>query len=156
MEFIMQNRMFHLPLALIATLVFAAAPTWPARAANPREDYVAFCAGANVDDPDADCVHALKIGAGNARRVLVLVPGGSEGAESFRDVGRHISNALPDTQVWAFDRRQQNLIDSSRFGSDAEADYYLKGQYRPMTAENAAYTRDWGLVMTLTELRRVV
>lgn len=152
----MLNRMFHFPLALIVTLVFAADPTRPALAANPKEDYLAFCTGASTDGADADCVHALKIGAGNARRVLVLVPGASEGAESFRDVGRHLSNALPDTQVWAFDRRQQNLIDSSRFGGDAELDYYLKGQYQQITAENAAYTRDWGLAMNLAELRRVV
>jgi pimeloyl-ACP methyl ester carboxylesterase len=152
----MLNRIFHFRLALIATLIFAGAPTSPARAANPNKDYVAFCAGPNTDDSNADCVHALKIGAGNARRVLVLVPGGSEGAESFRAVGRHISNALPDTQVWAFDRRQQNLIDSSRFGSNAEADYYLKGQYHQMTAGSTDSTRDWGLTMSLNELRRVV
>ena len=152
----MLNRISHFPLALIVTLILASAPTSPARAANPKEDYVAFCVGPNTDDPNADCVHVLKIGAANARRVLVLVPGGSEGAESFRDVGRHISNALPDTQVWAFDRRQQNLIDASRFGNNAEAEYYLKGQYHQVTAENTAATRNWGLVMSLTELRRVV
>src|SRR4029077_16164154 len=109
MEFIMLNRMLPLPLALFAALTFVGIAMVPARAANPKEDYVAFCAGAKDDGPDADCVHALKIGAGNARRVLVLVPGGSEGAESLRAVGRNISNALPNTQVWAFDRRQQNL-----------------------------------------------
>jgi pimeloyl-ACP methyl ester carboxylesterase len=153
LEFIMPNRIF---LSLVAALVFAADPTSPALAANPKEDYVAFCADANTDGAEADCVHALKIGAANARRVLVLVPGASEGAESFRDVGRYISSVLPDTQVWAFDRREQNLIDSSRLSSDAELDYYLKGQYHQMTAENAAYTRDWGLAMYLSELRRVV
>ena len=149
----MSNRIFP---ALIAALVFAADSTSLALGANPKEDYVAFCAGANSDGPEADCVHALKIGAGKARRVLVLVPGASEGAESFRDVGRHISSVLPDTQVWALDRREQNLIDSNRFGNDAELDYYLKGQYHPMTAENAGYTRDWGLAMVLAELRRVI
>ena len=152
----MENRRLLFALAVIVTLVFAGTAMGPALAANPKEDYVAFCAGANTDDPDADCVHALKIGADNARRVLVLVPGGSEGAESLRAVGQHISHALPDTQVWAFDRRQQNLIDSSRFGSSAELDYYLKEQYHHVTAENAAYTRDWGLAMSLTELRRAV
>src|SRR5579862_163658 len=102
MEFVMLNRMYYIPAALIATLVCATDPTRPALAANTKEDYVAFCAGAITDDPNADCVHALKIGAGSARRVLVLVPGASEGAESLRDVGRHLSNALTDTQVWAF------------------------------------------------------
>ena len=152
----MVNAKFLFPLALIAALVFAGAPTGSALAANPKESYVAFCTGANTSDPYADCVHVLKIGASNARRVLVLVPGGSEGAQSLAAVGRNISGALSDTQVWAFDRRQQNLIDSSRFGSSAELDYYLKGQYRHVTDENAAYTRDWGLAMSLTELRRVV
>jgi hypothetical protein len=133
-----------------------ASATYPALPTDIKENYVPFCADANVDGPDADCVHALMIGPSHAQRILVLVPGASEGAESLRDVGRHISNALPDTQVWAFDRRQQNLVDSSRFGSDAESDYYLKGHYHQPTAENAGYPRDWGLAMVLSELRRVI
>jgi pimeloyl-ACP methyl ester carboxylesterase len=155
-EFIMLNKILYRSLALVATLVLAAEPTGPVQAVPAKENYVAFCAGADTDGPEADCVHALKIGPANALRVLVLVPGGSEGAESLREVGRHLSNALPDTQVWAFDRRQQNLIDSSRFGGDSELDYYLKGQYHQVTAENASDTRDWGLAMCLSGLRRVI
>lgn len=120
------------------------------------EDYVAFCAPGASDGPTADCVHALEIGSAAARRVLILVPGHSEGAEIFRGVGRYISGVLLDTQVWAFERREQNLVDWSHFGSDAELDYYLKGGYHAENGDTAPYTRGWGLSQELTELRRVV
>ncbi|HEV2111205.1 MAG TPA: alpha/beta hydrolase [Gammaproteobacteria bacterium] len=117
---------------------------------------MAFCADGKADSATADCVHVLEVGPEDAHRVLVMVPGHSEGAEVFRNVGRYISSVLPDTQVWAFDRREQNLTDTSRFGSGDEIDYYLKGHYNQPTAESADSTRGWGLAMELSELRRVV
>jgi hypothetical protein len=155
-EFTMLSTMSGVTFVLAAALVFATGTANPASAADVSENYEAFCADAKADSSAADCVHVLKIGRSNAHRVLVLVPGHSEGAEIFRNVGRYISRALPDTQVWAFDRREQNLADLSHFGSDAELDYYLKGHYRQETEQSAPYTRDWGLAMELSELRRVV
>ena len=127
-----------------------------ARTAAAADRYVAFCAAGKTDRADADCVHALEMGSSGARRVLVLVAGHSEGAGLFRDVGRYLSQAVADTQVWAFERREQDLIDSSRFGHDGEQDYYLRGRYRAVTGKTAPQTRDWGLAMEVGELRRVV
>jgi hypothetical protein len=96
------------------------------------------------------------MGASGARRVLILVGGHSEAAGLFRDVGRYLSQTVPDTQVWAFDRREQNLTDPSHFGRDEELDYYLRGRYHAVTGITAPDTRDWGLTMELAGLRRVV
>ena len=155
MEFTMLNRMSSIPVVLATALVFIAGIPDLASAADVPENYVAFCADGKAESPTADCVHVLQIGAADARRVLVLVPGHSEGAEMFRNTGRYISSVLPDTQVWAFDRREQNLTDTSHFGSDDEIDHYLKGRYKQLTDESANSTRDWGLAMELSELRRV-
>lgn len=127
-----------------------------AHAARSAERYVAFCATGATDRAGADCVHALEMGASDARRVLILVPGHSEAAGLFRDVGRYLSGAVADTQVWAFDRREQDLVDSSRFGRDGDRDYYLRGRYRAVTGATASRTRGWGLAMEVGELRRVV
>ena len=125
----------------------------PAAAADR---YVAFCAAGETDRAGPDCVHALEVGASGARRVLILVAGHSEAAGLFRDVARYLSQTVPDTQVWAFDRREQGLIDSSHFGRDGDLDYYLRGGYRAVTGATASSTRDWGLSMELAGLRRVV
>lgn len=152
----MLNRTSGIQVALAAALAFIAAAANSVSAAEMPESYVAFCAEGKADSPAADCVHALEIGAADARRVLVMVPGHSEGAELFREVARYISSRLPDTQVWAFDRREQNLVDASRFGGDTELDYYLKGRYQQVPVESADSIRDWGLAMEMSELRRVV
>jgi len=127
-----------------------------ARTVGAADRYVAFCAAGGTDRAGADCVHALEMGASGARRVLILVAGHSEAAGLFRDVGRYLSQTVPDTQVWAFDRREQDLVDSSRFGRDEELDYYLRGRYRAVTGKAASHTREWGLTMELAGLRRVV
>lgn len=149
-----------LPWALVIMLVGLAATGAATSAEEVAPRYVAFCAAHEAADDTrgagADCVHVLEMGGSGAHRVLVLVPGHSEAAGLFREVGRYFSRAVPDTQVWAFDRREQNLIDSSHFGRDADADYYLKDRYRAATGQTAPFTRDWGLALELGELRRVV
>lgn len=141
-------------LAGVLPALLAASSLAPAAAAADR--YVAFCAAAESDRAGADCVHTLQVGARAARRVLILVPGHSEAAGLFRDVARYLSRTVPDTQVWAFDRREQNLIDPNGFGRGGELEYYLGGHYRAATGRTASDTRDWGLTMELAGLRRVV
>lgn len=156
----MSYRKCVLPRALVALLagLIAAGLSSSAVAGAPR--YVAFCAarepGGATRVAAADCVHVRETGASDAHRVLVLVPGHSESAGIFREVGRYLSRTVPDTQVWAFDRREQNLVDSSQFGRDKDADYYLHTRYHAETGQTAPYTRGWGLTMELTELHRVV
>lgn len=156
----MSYRKHVLSWALVALLVGLTAAGVSSGAVAEAPRYVAFCApdepGIATSVAGADCVHVLEMGASRAHRVLVLVPGHSEGAGIFREVGRYLSRTVPDTQVWAFDRREQNLIDVSRFGRDGDADYYLDLRYRAETGRTAPYTRGWGLAMELAELRRVV
>jgi len=128
-----------------------------ATAAQVPSRYVAFCPAGQSNRAGAECVHALEMGASGARRVLILVAGHSEAAGIFRDVGRYLSRAVPDTQVWAFDRQEQNYVDSSQFGQARELNYYLQGHYRALTFASAPPgMRDWGLTLELEELRRVV
>ena len=144
----------HVLAALLAGL---AAMSGAASAAGAPARYVAFCAAGETDHAGRDCVHVLEMGASDSRRVLILVAGHSEGAGVFRGVARYLGRAVPGTQVWAFERREQTFVDSSRFGGDDELDYYLQGHYRALTAANAPHgMRNWGLAMELRELRRVV
>ena len=142
--------------SLAAMLVSLVALGRLACAAQGSARYVEFCMAGEGNAGGRDCVHVLEMGDSGARRVLLLVPGHSEGAGVFRGVGRYLSGTVPDTQVWAFDRRQQNLIDSSHFGRDGELDYYLKSHYRAETGETAPFTRGWGLAMELGELHHVI
>jgi len=147
---------------LAATIALAAwLPATAKVAAVPgeaAERYVEFCGARStgVAKTPADCVHALEIGPVNSTRVVVLLPGLAEGAAMFRAVGKYISTALPDTQVWAVERREQNLADFSRFGTAAALDYYLGRHYRQETAQTAAYAQNWGLATTLSDLRMVI
>ena len=151
-----RNQGLQRPLAaLLAGMVCLVAGN-VVSAAQASTRYVAFCAAGETDRAGADCVHVLEMGASSARRVLILVAGHSEAAGMFRNVGSHLSQAVPDTQVWAFDRREQNLVDWSHFGRDGELRFYMSGHYREVAANTAAASRDWGLAMELAELRRVV
>lgn len=146
---------FALRHVLAAVLVGLTALNGLAGAAESSDRYVAICT-ARAAGPRTDCAHVLEMGAGDARRVLVLVAGHSEGAGVFRDVGRYLSSTVPDIQVWAFDRREQSLVDSSHFGREGEIDYYLKDHYHAENGATAPYTHSWGLDMELSELRSVV
>jgi pimeloyl-ACP methyl ester carboxylesterase len=87
---------------------------------------------------------------------VILIPGGDLGAGTLRFAGRYLSTTLKDTQVWAMERREQDLADYSRMGSPSRLDYYLEDQYRRETGETAAYTRGWGLAGTIADLSRMV
>lgn len=102
------------------------------------------------------CAHVLEVGPKDAKTVVVLIPGGSLGAGSLASVAHAISESVPDTQVWAVERREQNLPDFSAMGGEASLSYYLKGRYRRATEQTAAYTRTWGLSATISDLREVV
>jgi pimeloyl-ACP methyl ester carboxylesterase len=124
-----------------------------------RDDYVSL-RGADGPGPAwTDRVHVLRVGAPDARRVLVLVPGQFGAAGDFHSVARELARRLPDTQVWAVDRRETNLEDPAGFlagDPDRAADYYLGGHYRSATAQSAPYAAGWGLTATMNDLRRVV
>ncbi|RAG83307.1 alpha/beta hydrolase [Streptacidiphilus pinicola] len=103
-------------------------------------------------------MHVLEVGRPQARQVVVLVPGQFGAADDFRALAEELVARLPDTQVWAVDRREQDLADLSGFrsGPDAAAAYYLGGHYRVQTPQTAAYVGQWGLAVELDDLRQIV
>lgn len=138
-----------------ACVLGAAAYAAAARAAVP-EAYVAFCPGPHVHRPAPFCPHVLEIGAANPRRIIVLEPGADLGAQTLAPAGRYLARVLPGTQVWAVERREQDLMDLSHMGRASEDRYYLGGAYRKVTPAQAAEARTWGLPTAVAGLHRIV
>ncbi|MEV5280074.1 alpha/beta hydrolase [Streptomyces sp. NPDC051994] len=106
----------------------------------------------------AQQVGVLKIGRTNARRVLVLLGGREGGAGVFKHTARSLAGASDDLQVWAVDRREQNLADLSAFADAPEqaTEYYLGGHYQVQEPTESLYAAQWGLEVLVEDLRRVV
>lgn len=124
-----------------------------------REDYISLRASNGPGPAGTDRVHVLRVGAPDARQVLVLAPGQFGAAGSLRPLARGLAERLPDTQVWAVDRRETNLEDPAGFlmgDPDRSVDYYLGAHYRTTTADTAPYAAGWGLGVAMDDLRRVV
>ena len=103
-----------------------------------------------------DQVHVLAIGPACAETVLVLVPGMLGAANDFRLMARDLVSAVPGLQVWAVDRREQNLADLSHMASADRIDYYLGDHYRSQDPAKSGYVGEWGLALGLQDLRQVV
>ncbi|MGW0822822.1 alpha/beta hydrolase [Streptomyces sp. NPDC002845] len=101
-------------------------------------------------------VHVLKVGPGRAETVLVLVPGMFGAANDFRLLARDLVEAVPGLQVWALDRREENLADRSGFAGPDPVGYYLDGRYRSQDPAASGYVAGWGLGLVLDDLRAVV
>jgi len=157
LNFIRAARLLTLGIALGSS--FSATSGQRAEApVTSAERYVEFCGAgsAGIAKTPLDCSHALEIGPAEASHVVILLSGLAEGAAMLLPVARYISGAVPDTQVWAVERREQNLADFSEFGTAAALEYYLNGHYRHETPQAAAYARHWGLATSLSDLRIVV
>ncbi|MEE1758098.1 alpha/beta hydrolase [Streptomyces sp. SP18BB07] len=123
------------------------------------EEYVPVPVGAGGGPVGSDRVHVLKVGPRDARTVVVLVPGMFGAANDFRLMARDLVARVPGTQVWAVDRREENLADRSGFARGRGADpvgYYLDGRYRALEPAAAGYVGRWGLERALDDLRCVV
>jgi pimeloyl-ACP methyl ester carboxylesterase len=103
-----------------------------------------------------DRIHVLKVGPATAHTVLVLVPGMFGAAGDFRLLARDLVAAVPGVQVWAFDRREENLADRSGFAAADPVAYYLDGRYRSQDPAASAFAARWGLARTVEDLRTVV
>jgi hypothetical protein len=134
--------------------------TQPAAAAQPamREVYVSMPGVAGPGPARYDRVHVLEVGAAAAHQVLILAPGEFGAAGSLAPLARDLAARLPDTQVWAVDRREQDLADLSGFRRPPQqaAAYYLNGHYWSHTAKSSPYVAGWGLSVELADLRKVV
>ncbi|GGR08520.1 alpha/beta hydrolase [Streptomyces aurantiogriseus] len=133
----------------------AALPARTGRAATP-ESYTAIPVAPGGGPTPTDRVHVLRIGPRDAATVLVLVPGMFGAANDFRLMARDLVAAVPGLQVWAFDRREENLADRAGFGGSDPAGYYLDGHYRSQDPAASAFAAGWGLSLTLCDLRAIV
>ncbi|MPY64504.1 alpha/beta fold hydrolase [Streptomyces spongiae] len=125
-------------------------------AAEPYVPYVPIPTGSGGGPAGSDRVHVLQVGPRDAGTVLVLVPGMFGAANDFRLVARDLVAAVPGLQVWAFDRREENLSDRTGFATADPAAYYLDGHYRSLDPAASGWAAGWGLRLTLEDLRTVV
>jgi hypothetical protein len=104
--------------------------------------------------------------------VLILVPGSGAGAGVFTLVARELVAEVPGLAVWAVDRREEALEDTSvfvrAFAGRATAqqayDYYLRWvvnsrihpHYRPLADNADPFARQWGATVLMNDLHRVV
>ena len=127
-----------------------------------RQDWIEtyeFQDGVTASGPaELQKVGVLKIGRPAASRVLVLVGGREGGAAVFGHTARNLAERSDDLQVWAVDRREQNLADLSGFGRGAEeaTEYYLGGHYTAREQADHLFAASWGVGVLVEDLRRVV
>ena len=138
----------------------AAAVAVPAAADAAREPYVAIPGAVGPGPAKYNRVFVHQFGSPRASRVLVLVPGYIGGAGDFTQLARQLIARVPNLQVWALDRRENALEDTSVFrtGTPQQAyDYYfgLKANYIDGTRDTP-FARGWGLKLALEDLRKVV
>ncbi len=142
---------------LVGGLALTSLPAGPAVAAGrDREPYVPLAVAGGGGPAGSDRVHVLKVGPDTAHTVLVLVPGMFGAAGDFRLLARDLVQAVPGVQVWAFDRREENLADRSGFATADPVGYYLDGHYRSQDPATSAFAARWGLTRTVEDLRTVV
>ncbi|MDQ1042580.1 alpha/beta fold hydrolase [Streptomyces sp. V4I2] len=142
---------------LVGGLALTSLPTGPAVATGrEREPYVPLAVAGGGGPAGSDRVHVLKVGPDTAHTVVVLVPGMFGAAGDFRLFARDLVQAVPGVQVWAFDRREENLADRSGFTTEDPAGYYLDGHYRTQDPAASAFAARWGLARTVEDLRTVV
>jgi pimeloyl-ACP methyl ester carboxylesterase len=119
-----------------------------------------------------DQLDVTRFGSAKAKTVLVLVPGTNGGRGDFTLTARELVKDVPGLQVWAVDRRSQQLEDTKIF-EDALAgrvtpkamfDYYagwiadptIQPHYQPPDASKLGFAADWGLRVQLEDVKRVV
>ncbi len=164
----MTRRGFGLALALAALLAIGAATA--ASATVKFQRIAGYDAPATPDELDR--VGILKVGPRRAPNVLVLNPGTSSSAAYFRPLASTIVKASEGWQVWAVDRRENQLedhsvVDRAKAGEASPQelfDYYLgyltdlsvTDHYQPVADSEVPYARDWGMRVAVEDLRRVV
>jgi pimeloyl-ACP methyl ester carboxylesterase len=128
------------------------------------------------DDPatpnDLDRVGILKVGPKKAPNVLVLNPGTSASAAYFRPLAKLIASEADGWQVWAVERRENQLedhsvVDAAKNGTATPQElfeYYLgylsdpsvDPHYETVQDSSVPFARGWGMQVEIEDLRRVV
>jgi len=117
-------------------------------------------------------VGVLEIGPQNARNVLILIPGTSASAAYFAPLARTVVSRVRDWQIWAVERRENQLEDHSVLdrAKDGRAtglemfNYYLgwladssiTDHFALIPDDDVGYAREWGMRVAIEDLRRVV
>jgi hypothetical protein len=117
-------------------------------------------------------VGILQIGPASAHNVLVLNPGTSASASYFAPLGKTLVEMLPKWQVWAVERRENQLEDHSVLDQAKDGkvtgqqlfDYYLGYLTNPSITPHfqfipdadVAYAREWGMRTEIEDLALVV
>ena len=167
----MRSRLSRGQGSALAVAAVAAALAFAAPAANAAS----FSWINGFDDPatpDAlDKVGVLKEGPPDARKVLVLLTGTSEGVGYFAPLARDIVGSSKDWQVWSVERRENLFEDHSMADrvKRGEANvqqlfnYYLGWLTNPTITDHYGlslgvepYTRGWGMRVAVEDVRRVI
>jgi hypothetical protein len=147
-----------LALAAGGLLAIGAAPA-------PAEPVFTVTTPAGGGPKQYDRVAVQRFGRPAARTVLVLTPGKYSGAGVFTLVARDLVARLPSVQVWAVDRREQGMEDSSVMASgdgDHALEYYVHGAsvdgrtFTPPDVSEVGYMGRWGLARVVADLHAVV
>jgi len=117
-------------------------------------------------------VGVVKVGPGDARNVLVLVPGTSAGAAYFVPLAKAVVKQAKGWQVWSVERREnlledQSVLDRAKAGQATTHelfDYYLGYLSDPAIATHfqlipdadVGFARRWGMRVEIADLRRVI
>jgi pimeloyl-ACP methyl ester carboxylesterase len=151
--------------------VLAALAALPATAAH-ADSYVRMQGAPGFGPARYANLHVERIGRPGAKRVLVLIPGTFAGSGDFMAVGHALVQRLPWLQVWAIDRRPNQLEDTSymvralhgQISGQQLFDYYLgwlgdasiSPHYQPLADADYTFARRWGLKLEMEDTRRVV
>jgi pimeloyl-ACP methyl ester carboxylesterase len=153
-----------------ATLLLAivASPAWSQDVRFVRIDGFA----APGTPSNLNKVGILQIGSAKTRNVLVLNPGTSASAAYFAPLAKTVVGKLPDWQVWAVERRENQLedhsvLDQAKAGTVTGQqlfDYYLGFLTNPsitthfqlIADADVAYAHEWGMRVEIEDLALVV
>ncbi len=163
------SRMKSLVAALaVAALAASAGVAGPAHAA----DRVITVKRDGPGPATTDRVRVLQQGPASAKKVLLLVPGTSASASSFKPLASALLARLPGWQVWSVSRREVELEDASVMDRALAGtatpqqlfDYYLgwitdsaiTDHFRPVADAAVPYAQAWGMKVAIDDLRKVV
>jgi pimeloyl-ACP methyl ester carboxylesterase len=166
----MQGSTLRLMLAGVVTALALVALAPPAMGAVKFERIAGYNDAATPDDLDK--VGILKVGPKRAPNVLILNPGTSASAAYFRPLMSFVTSEADGWQVWAIERRENQLEDHSRadqaktrmISGDAMFDYYLgyltdqsiTTHYQPVPDSEVPFARGWGMRVAVMDIRKVV
>lgn len=121
---------------------------------------------------DLNRVGVIEVGPRGAQNILILVPGTSASAAYFVPLARHVVQRTRGWQIWAIERRENQLEDHSvlnraklgRADGEEVFNYYLgwladssiTEHFELIPDAEVGYARDWGMRVAVEDMRHVV